>query len=253
MDLKYDIQGEGTPILLIHSPGVDSREWMFLVPMLARTNRVITFDGRGTGQSPAPLEPINLVEDVHRLLQHLHLEKVALLGHSMGGQTATDFTLTYPGMVECLILLAPSLTGFNYSPEFVDWMAQINSLAPDIGKMVEFSLSGPNYAVVMTSPQRDFLTEMQTQYMIRVFTEWKSFEVIWPEPAAITRLEQIDCPALFVSGSVEWNDMRLVAHEFERLPAVRFVEISGADHMLALTHPQELASAVQEFMRKTVG
>ena len=30
MDLKYDIHGEGAPILLIHSPGVDSREWCFV-------------------------------------------------------------------------------------------------------------------------------------------------------------------------------------------------------------------------------
>ena len=219
--------------------------------MLANSHRVITYDGRGTGQSPAPLEPINLVEDVKQLLQHLHLDKVTLLGHSMGGQTATDFTLTYPALVERLILLAPSLTGFNYSPEFLGWIARINSLAPDIVKMVELSLSGPNYAVVMGGAQREFLTEMHTQYMNRVFTEWKSFEVIWPEPAAITRLEEITCPTLFISGSVEWNDMRQVAQEFERLPAISFVEIPEADHMLALTHPSELACAIREFMPKT--
>lgn len=261
MDLQYDILGQGPPIVMIHSPGVDSREWKHLVPLLAGSFRVITFDARGTGQSPAPQEPFSLVEDLYRLLRHLQTGdqehalvkqgKVTLLGHSMGGQTATDFTLTYPEMVEGLILLAPSLSGYNYSPEFLDYMAHVNSLAPDIAKLVEASLDGPNYRVVMASQERDFLIEMQTSYMTRVFTEWRSFEVLWPQPPAIKRLEEITCPALFVKGDVEWADMEGVAQEFSRLPAIKYAEIAGADHMLALTHPRELAAAIIGFVNDT--
>ncbi|EGL16967.1 MULTISPECIES: alpha/beta hydrolase [unclassified Paenibacillus] len=252
MDLYYEVQGKGAPVVLIHSPGVDSREWKFIAPILAQSFQVITFDGRGTGKSPAPTDPANLVEDLKRLLDHLNIGQAALIGHSMGGQAAADFALTYPSMVSRLILLAPSLSGFPYSKEFTEWLAQVNSFAPDLDKMIGTSLAGPNYRVVMSSPQRDFLIEMHTDYMRRVFTEWKSFEVNWPQPPAIERLEEISAPTLFLQGTVEWGDMERVAEEYKRVPSCKIIRIEGADHMLTLTHPAETAGSIEQFLKDPI-
>ncbi|WP_068620288.1 alpha/beta fold hydrolase [Paenibacillus tuaregi] len=248
MDLFYEIQGEGLPLVMLHSPGVDSREWKYVAPRLAQTYKVITFDGRGTGHSPAPQTPINLVEDLRMLLEHLGLERVTLIGHSMGGQAVTDFTLTYPSMVERLVVVAPWLTGFVPSPEYTGWMESVNSAAPDVSRLVELSLAGPNYRITMAGPHRDFLREMTTQYMTRVFTEWKSFEVIWPEPPAIERLESIAVRTMFIHGTVEWPEMFKIAEQFKRIPAIRFVEMDRADHMLTLTHADELARHIDDFI-----
>ncbi|MEC0246409.1 alpha/beta hydrolase [Paenibacillus chitinolyticus] len=252
MDLYYEIQGKGAPVVLIHSPGVDSREWKFIAPILAQSFQVITFDGRGTGKSPAPTDPINLVEDLKRLLEHLNVGQAVLIGHSMGGQAAADFALTYPSMVSRLILLAPALTGFPYSEAFTQWMAQVNSFAPDLGKMIDYSLAGPNYRVVMSSPQRDFLIEMHTDYMRKVFTEWKCFEVNWPQPPAIERLEEIAAPTLFLHGTVEWGDMEGVAEQYKRVPSCEIIRIEGADHMLTLTHPAETAGYIEQFLKEPI-
>ncbi|NOU86204.1 alpha/beta fold hydrolase [Paenibacillus sp. LMG 31460] len=249
MDLFYEIQGEGSPIVMIHSPGVDSREWKYVAPILAQSRKVITFDGRGIGRSPAPQVPTSLVEDLRKLLEHVGVDRVTLVGHSMGGQAATDFTLSYPSMVERLVLVAPSLTGFTFSQEFNEWMAAVNLAAPDIARLVELSLAGPNYRVTMASPHRDFLREMATHYMTRVFTEWQSFEVRWPEPLAIERLEEIAVKTLFIHGTVEWPDMIKIAEQFKRLPSIRFAEIEGADHMLTLTHSEELAEHIKRFVQ----
>lgn len=207
MDLIYTIYGKGDSIVLIHSGGVDSREWKELVPLLAATHQVVIFDARGTGRSPAPRVPLNLVEDLHALLEYLKLEQVTLVGHSIGGELATNFTLSYPEKVTGLIVVAPSLTGFTFSDTYMGWMQQLNSLAPDISRMIRFSLDGPIYRTVMASNYRDFFIEMHNQYFTRVFTEWRSFEVIWPQPPAIKRLEKIAVPSLFVYGTVEWSDM----------------------------------------------
>ncbi|KWX69875.1 alpha/beta fold hydrolase [Paenibacillus jilunlii] len=248
MDLFYEIEGDGSPIVMIHSGGVDSRVWKYMVPELARSFKVITFDGRGTGRSPAMLEPTSLVEDLRRLLEHLGLDRVTLVGHSMGGQIATDFTLSYPSMVEQLVVIAPSLSGYVYSQEFTNYMTSVNAAAPDIPKLVELSLAGPNYRATMSSPQRSFLSEMHTNYMVRVFTEWKSFEVLWPEPPAIERLEKIAASTLFIQGTIEWPDIYNIAEHFKRVPAIRFAEIKGADHMLVLTHAEQLANCIQHFV-----
>lgn len=248
MDLNYSIYGTGEPIVLIHSGGVDSRAWRELVLLLARTHQIVTFDARGTGRSPAPQVPLNLVEDLRQLLDDLKLDHVILVGHSIGGELATNFTLSFPGRVARLIVVAPSLTGFIFSETFMGWIQQLNALAPDVDKMIQFSLQGPIYRTVMASGQRDFFIEMHTQYFTRVFTEWRSFEVIWPQPPAIEQLEAIVVPTLFMYGTVEWDDMHMIAQEFKRIPRVAFAEIAGADHMLPLTHPQEMASHIQSFL-----
>ncbi|EPY13430.1 alpha/beta fold hydrolase [Paenibacillus alvei] len=248
MDLSYSIYGTGEPIVLIHSGGVDSRAWGELVPLLARTHEVVTFDARGTGRSPAPQVPLNLVEDLRQLLDDLKLEQVTLVGHSIGGELATNFTLSSPDRVARLIAVAPSLTGFIFSETYRGWIQQLNSLAPDVSKMIQFSLQGPIYRTVMASGQRDIFIDMHTQYFTRVFTEWRSFEVIWPQPRAIEQLEEIAVPTLFMYGTVEWDDMRMIAEEFKRIPRIAFVEIEGADHMLPLTHPQEMAPHILSFL-----
>ncbi|WJH36593.1 alpha/beta hydrolase [Paenibacillus sp. CC-CFT747] len=248
MDLHFETRGEGSPLVLIHSPGVDSREWQEMVPKLASRYRVITYDLRGMGGSPSPQAPVNPLKDLHDLLEHLSLESCSLAGHSMGGQLATEFALTYPDKVDKLILLAPSLTGFPYSEEFTGWMAGINSLAPDVSRMLELSLSGPNYRVVMGSPYRELLVLMHRDYLTRVFTEWKSFEVIWPEPPAMERLEALKTDTLFIHGTVEWADMNRVAEQFRRVPSVSFREIEGADHMLTMTHADRVADHMLEHL-----
>ncbi|UUZ82081.1 alpha/beta hydrolase [Paenibacillus sp. P26] len=52
--------------------------------------------GAVAGQSPSPTEPPNYIDDVLSLMDHLQSPEVALIGHSMGGQIATELALNYP-------------------------------------------------------------------------------------------------------------------------------------------------------------
>ncbi|MDQ7864130.1 alpha/beta hydrolase [Peribacillus frigoritolerans] len=63
-------------------------------------------------KSPSPIKHANYVEDVLALMDYLELKQATIIGHSMGGQIATDFALNYPERVSKLVLIAPSLTGF---------------------------------------------------------------------------------------------------------------------------------------------
>jgi hypothetical protein len=47
-----------------------------------------------------------------------------------------------------LILIASALTGFDYSPEFLEYINKINAAAPDVDKIIEFLQSAPSYRVV---------------------------------------------------------------------------------------------------------
>lgn len=249
MDLYYEVHGNGKPIVLLHSGGADLRDWMFVAPLLARHYKVVAFDGRGCGKSPSPIEPANYVKDLLELLDHLEIDRATLVGHSMGGQIATDFALEYPDRVSKLVLVAPALSGFPYSPEFHEWMQQIQAVAPDLEKMVELAFRPPSYSIVMASPHRDLMIEMFRHHLKRTL-EWATFESVWPQPPAFKRLGEMAVKTLFIIGTVELPDNKRVADCFQQVPNIRFIEIAGADHMPTLTHPNELYHHITSFIEE---
>ncbi|MGP4081580.1 alpha/beta fold hydrolase [Pseudalkalibacillus sp. R45] len=247
MDLHYEVSGNGEPVILLHSGGADLRDWTFVTPFLAEHFKVITFDGRGVGNSPDPSGKVNYVEDLKNLLDYFELEKVMLVGHSMGGQIATDFTLEYPQRVSKLILIAPALSGYPYSNDFGEYIKKINEAAPNVDRMMELSLSAPSYQVVMDSPQHDLMVQMQRDYLNRII-QWPAFEMIWPQPPTFERLTELPVETLFIIGEKELPDNQRVADCFRKVPSVRVIEILNGDHMVTLTHPAELSRLITDFM-----
>lgn len=94
MDLYYEVNGNGHPVVIL-TGGADVRNWTFVASLLAKHYKVVAFDGRGTGKSPSPLDDVNHVEDLLSLLDHLKINHATLIGHSMGGQIATEFALNF--------------------------------------------------------------------------------------------------------------------------------------------------------------
>ncbi|BAZ09494.1 alpha/beta hydrolase [Calothrix sp. NIES-4071] len=250
MDLHYEIQGKGEPIVLMHSGMADLRDWEFIVGQLAPTYKCIAFDGRGAGKSPSPVEIPDYVEDLKNLLDFLDIEQTVLVGHSIGGAIATDFAMAYPQRVSKLVLVAPGLTGYQFSPEMVQHFEKIQAVAPDIQKMVQLSLELPNYKVVMASPQRDHMVSMtthNTQRSLEWQYLWKNVQV-WGELPAIPELNKLAVKTLFIIGAEDSKDCFCIADIFKQVPDIRFAKISGADHMVNLTHPMEVSSIIKEFL-----
>ncbi len=248
MDLHYEIQGNGEAMVLLHSGGADLRDWKWIAPQLAQNYQVIAFDGRGAGQSPPLLEPANYVEDLRSLLNHLHLDRAILVGHSIGGQIATDFALAYPERVIKLVLIAPGLSGFQFSPEIQQQFVQIMAAAPDSEKMTELMLAQCLYRVVMASRVRDLMIDMSRHNIQRSF-EWKTFEMRWAEPPTIERLNELQPETLFIIGTEDMADNLHVAELFQQVPKIRFAYLEGVDHMPTLTHPDEVSQLIHQFLK----
>ncbi|MDZ8055627.1 MAG: alpha/beta fold hydrolase [Aulosira sp. ZfuVER01] len=248
-DLYYEIQGTGEAIALIHSGGADLRDWQLIAPLLAKNYQAIAFDGRGAGKSPAPLEPANYVEDLTKLLDHIGIDKATLVGHSIGGQIATDFALTYPQRVSKLVLVAPGLSGYQFSPEMEQWYAQVMTAAPDVERMVKLMLDGCIYSTIMNSPQSELMYEM-TKHNTQRYFDWKSSEQVWPQPPAIARLHELQAKTLFIIGTKDSNDIFRIAELFQQVPDIHFAKIDGADHMPTLTHSAEVYNLICDFLNK---
>src|SRR5215468_5206547 len=108
--IYYKIIGRGTPLMIVHGgPGASHDYFLpYLLP-LARTNKVVFIDERGSGRSEK-LEDAskytveNMADDVEAVRQALNLGKINLLGHSYGGVLAQAYALKYQKNLSHLIL-----------------------------------------------------------------------------------------------------------------------------------------------------
>lgn len=108
--------GEGTPLLLVNGYAASSADWdPTLLDQLARSFELICPDNRGTGGSdlgdPEELTVDAMANDLERLLDALALERVALVGWSMGGYVSQRLALRAPRRVAALTLLASAPGG----------------------------------------------------------------------------------------------------------------------------------------------
>jgi pimeloyl-ACP methyl ester carboxylesterase len=107
MKLHYREMGEGQPMVILHGLFGNSDNWQTHAKKLAEYFRVILVDQRNHGHSDWSNEfSYNLMsQDLFELFQELDLKKVILLGHSMGGKTAIQFTQDHSDLIEKLIVI----------------------------------------------------------------------------------------------------------------------------------------------------
>ncbi len=114
LDLAFDEQGSGPPLVILHGLFGSARNWQSVARQLAPEYRVIAADLRNHGRSPhAPsMNYRALTDDVCRLCDRLDLGAVTLLGHSMGGKVAMTLALMAPVRVARLVVvdIAPTAT-----------------------------------------------------------------------------------------------------------------------------------------------
>jgi pimeloyl-ACP methyl ester carboxylesterase len=121
-DLSHLDSGDagGNPALLfIHGLLGSRRSWRHLVGKLDRHHRVLAPDLFGHGASAKPIGDYSLgahAATLRDLLDHLEVDKVTLIGHSLGGGIALQFCYLFPGRVERLVLVSSGGLGRDVSP-----------------------------------------------------------------------------------------------------------------------------------------
>ncbi len=102
----YAVWGEGEPVLFVHGGLATSDIWEAQVPALADKYKVIVADSRGHGRSSRkggePMHYRSMTDDLVRLLDHLKLASVAVVGWSDGGIIGLDMAMRYPNRVNKL-------------------------------------------------------------------------------------------------------------------------------------------------------
>ena len=108
-----DTGGDGIPLVLIHPGWGDAEIWSPMLPALITRYRVIRYDNRGYGHSPAPAGPFSQVDDLRSVLDRAGVPAAAVVAHSGGGGTALAFALSAPERVSAIVLVAPGAEDYR--------------------------------------------------------------------------------------------------------------------------------------------
>ena len=249
--IYYESIGEGPALVLSHGLGGNHAIWFQQVPAFAKTHRVITWDQRGFGRSSnrgGKAGPVAAVPDLKAVLDHLAIDRVRLVGQSMGGWAVLGFALENPARVESLVL-ADTIAGI-FTPKIeAHYDAYIRSVMtgpkPDdlpIGQHpalgAEFSKADPARAFLYSQIGSASPPAPPTMGLTLRQTAW--------DPA---RFGQLSCPILFVVGAEDPIFPPATIRAASALfPESKVIEIPGAGHSPYFEVPDAWNDVVGQFL-----
>jgi len=251
--LYYETAGAGHPIVLIHGYTLDSRMWDDQFDKLSQKYRVIRYDLRGFGKSayPSPGQKYCHTEDLKALLDYLKISKAYVMGLSMGGGIAVEFTLEHPDVAQALIPVDSTLGGFSHSDEFNAIFKEVFTTFSEegLGPAKKVWMGCQLFKPIFESP----VAASRLSTMVSDYSGWhwstNSDAMQSITPAAIGRLEEIDAPVLVIVGERDVSDFLDIARVMERdIPNARLAVLDDAGHMSNMEEPESFNREVLSFL-----
>jgi len=250
--LHATVLGKGEPLLILHGYFGMSDNWKTLGTKFSNNFEVHLIDQRNHGRSfhSSDFDYELLVEDLYHYITYNKLEKVNLLGHSMGGKVAMLFAVTYPEHVNKLIVvdIAPKY----YEPHHQHILAALNAVNFSIHtsrKQVEDVLK----IYVQEQGVLQFLLknvywkskgQLAYRFNLQSLTENNS-EV----GEALPSFTHFEGKTLFLKGEnskyITKNDISLITAHFEN---ANVVTVKNAGHWLHAENPIQFYNEVVSFL-----
>jgi proline iminopeptidase len=282
--IYYMTVGRGEPLLIVHGGPGASHDYLlpYLLP-LARSNKLIFIDERGSGRSEK-LEDVaqytveNMVEDVEAVRQALGLGKISLLGHSYGGVLAQAYAFKYQKNLNHLILGGTfySTSEMNkvlaqekhhMSPEALQKLESLEH-AGLFGKGKEWETGrypeeyaklawGDGYFPFLyqhhPDPNYDPLSGNTT-------TAWDLYREMWGSHGEFVidgnlksveyadKLPSIKVPTLIICGDHDESDPSLSRFMHDKIAGSKLVVVPQAGHMAFVDQPALYVKSVKDFL-----
>lgn len=247
--------GEGTPVILLHGAWNDSSQWVSVMEALSQHFHCFALDLLGCGESNNPNIHYSIdlqVECLAEFLQALKLDKVYLVGHSLGGWIAASYALKYPEQVEGLVLLSPEgveIQGQEKQWRKMQWLVDGPSLVFKLLRSLSFILKilGLHTKITQSLQMRQTLLRHPTACKL-LFKRTK------PEIAAEllqNKLHLIETPVLILQGGKDTPDASAKSQIYiQMLPKAESKIIAHAGNDLAELSAGVVAEDIQEYIKE---
>lgn len=254
----YVCQGNGNPpILLLHGFDSSLLEFRRLLPLLATHNQTWAVDLLGFGFTDRIAEiafsPAAIKTHLYHFWQTLIAQPVILVGASMGGAAAIDFTLTYPEVVHKLVLID--------SAGFTAGSAMGKMMFPPLDRLATEFLRNPRvrHSISRAAYKNKSLASVDAQLCAALHLQmpgWNQALIAFTKSGGYTsfkdKLAHIQQPTLILWGE---NDRILGiadAKKFQQaIASSKLIWIEDCGHVPHLEQPQIAAQHIQAFSTST--
>jgi pimeloyl-ACP methyl ester carboxylesterase len=266
-ELWYSIDGTGEPLMLFPGLGLDHTYYRLGAPLLKERFKLVLIDPRGIGQSRK--DPPNQVtytpelwaDDFAALARHLKLDKVNILGSSLGGAMAMAFAEKYPDLTQALIVVGGFSeldraleTNFRLRKKIIAKLGMGEEIADFMGLSTltrEFMATETGLQVMRANQAnvRNNSAELYTAFLDSILWWGRRLPGQENEPLFTTRLKNIKCSTLVIAGD---NDYfiptffsKIIA---DNIPGAQYREVKNGGHIPFVEKPQETAALVTAFI-----
>ena len=230
--LYYATYGDGVPVILLHGGMGNSDHWSHQVPALAEKLRVIVIDARGQGRSTRPKAAPSydqMATDVLAVMDHLKLDKAAIVGWSDGGEVALKLGVHHPDRVTKLFVF-----GANYDAK---------GTKPRAGR------SHATFATYTARCRADYKRLSGTPKQFDALVQW--LLPIWRNPMGFTKdqLSSIKAPTIVSDGDHdEIVELAQVKEMATLIPNARLVVFEDTSHFALWQDPASFNKVLVEFL-----
>ena len=249
----------GTPqlgksaVVFIHGVGLDLSLWQDQVTSLKTEHYIITYDMLGHGLSPNAPTDISLntlVQQLNDLLEHLQLERVHLIGFSLGGLVARVFATEYHHRLNSLTIMN-SVFDRN------------KPLRQAISKRVsEVEKHGPSanidqaltrwFSPLYTQNHTHYLAQLKAKVLSNHAASYGRCYRLFSEGdnAVKDQLCNITCPTLITTGELDPGSTPAMSHALAaQINFAKVAILPNARHMMPVEHASEVNNILQQFIK----
>ena len=243
--------GRNSPLILLHGLTANGLCWTSLARALQGEYDVIMPDARGHGKSSVPDSGYRYEDhanDVVGLINALGISAPILIGHSMGGMTATVVASRDPKLLRGLILADPTF------------------LSPKVQREIRDSDVADRHRQILRQSLDEIMADARTRHADRssnileriaraqLQTSMSAFDVLTPpNPDYLELVRGIEVPSLLIMGDTGVVSSALAA-ELQRLnPRFQVEQILEAGHGLHYDQPDRFAAVVKTFLLRSIG
>jgi 3-oxoadipate enol-lactonase len=248
----YEVRGTGPVVVLLHDGLLHRETWNAQWESLAKAHRVIRYDRRGYGRSPAPTAKFSDVADLAALLNHLKVPRATLVGCSAGGAGAIQFTLAHPTRVERLVLVGAVVDGMPFSTHFQSRNAAAFQPLAERGDVEGCIAKWERDPYLISSryetAKREFgrLLRANPQNLTGFPVRDSLRQPLQP---ALKRLGEIRAPTLILVGEGDIPDVHAHCGAIQAgIAGSKRVVVPGSGHLVYLEQPAEFDRLVLEFL-----
>jgi pimeloyl-ACP methyl ester carboxylesterase len=242
---RRDLTEEREAVLFIHGAGGGQLSWTFQKGFFEKEFNPIILELPGHGESGGEGEETieRYAEHVHGFLNALNLQKVFLVGHSMGGAIVQSLALTHPEIIRGIVLVGTGAR-LKVLPAVLDGIK--TNFEETVGQIVRFAFSRKAPPELIEGGM-EYLMKCRARVLYGDFLACDRFDLM-------KEVEKIDLPALIVCGE-EDQLTPVMFSEFlhHRIRSSRLEILPDAGHMVMMESPDAFNEKVRSFILASIG